>query len=186
MGEVFSFIIKALFFVTLPLWLLSLFIKGLRSKKPAKEWVVELLIIGFIALILGAIAIPDVLKFQSHAKASESKTHLGSIFTAQYKYRAKTGTFAGGPDAFMYLDWKPQGPTMYSYFCGDDYIPNHIDPTISFSLRPRIGREHRPAIVTSSATGFTCAAVGNIDNDPALDYWTVNDQKQFKNEPSDM
>lgn len=181
MDGVIGFIINALLFVTLPLFLVWQLVKWVKKGKPAKQWMIELCIIFFILFILAAIAIPDFLKFQAKAKASESQTNLGQIFFLQYKYKETFGHFAGGPDAFSYLDWKPSGINTHSYFCGDDFIPNSRQRAY-----PRIGREWRPAAVGSSDTGFTCAAVGNIDNDPALDFWLVNDQRVFINEPSDL
>lgn len=183
MGEILDFLWKAVVFVTLPLYLIAQFVRRLKSDKPAGQWLFELAVILTILGIIAAVAIPDFLKFQAKAKCSEVKTNLGAIQNAQVRYISQHNTYAGGPDAFMYLDWKPYNGSIYSYYCGDDYLPN-FNP--NSPERPRIGREHRPASVGVSATGFTCAAVGNIDNDPGLDVWIVNDMKQFLNEPSDL
>jgi type IV pilus assembly protein PilA len=151
-----------------------------ESKKSKRQTVIELLIVLVIILFLAAIAIPDFLKFQAKAMNSENKTYLGQIFRAQAEYHNQHHTYAGGTEAFKLIGWSPDPgyKTLFAYYCGEDFMPNQRGD--------KIHRSDVPDGVASSATGFTCAAVGNIDNDPDLDVWTVNDQKQFKNEPSDL
>lgn len=137
-----------------------------------------LTLIHFWIALTGLIAVVITpVRFPHHGKApqSEAKTNLGAIFTTQVSYFGETGTYAGGPEAFSLLHWEPEGMSKYAYFCGDDFLPN--------TKREPIPASERPVQVGTSATGFTCAAVGNIDNDPDLDYWLINDAKVISQEP---
>jgi hypothetical protein len=148
-------------------------VRGKDKKRPA---VGLILFMALWMILIALIAIPDFLKFQAPARSSEVKTNLGAIFTSQVNYFDKYNVYAGGQNAFYLLGWKDSWPTTYAYFCGDDFVGNTKGEIIH--------RSDVPDGVASSATGFTCAAVGNIDNDPDLDYWIINDAKVISNMPS--
>jgi type IV pilus assembly protein PilA len=85
--------------------------------------------------ILAAIAIPNFMRFQLKAKASEGKTNLAAIRTAEESYMAEFGTYVGtnvggepvavpgtmkslwpGADpGFLQLGWAPEGSVYYQY-----------------------------------------------------------------------
>jgi len=136
---------------------------------------VELLIASLLSLlILAAVAIPDFLKFQGKCGASESKCNLRVIFAKQEKYFKKHGVYAShtkDKGCFELIKWKPSGKTIYNYYCDTDVILNkkgYNDCHIA----------HVPPV---TATSFTIYAVGNVDNDPVCDVWTINDAKVIKN-----
>ena len=143
----------------------------------------EIAIVTFVFLVLAAIAIPDFLHFCGKGKQSEAKTNLGAIFTTQISYFAEHHTYAGGPNAFKLLNWEPEGQNMYAYACGDEYLPNKKGDMSYANVIPPWPAGVRPA---SSKTGFTCMAVGNIDNDTNLDIWSINDAKELVNQMNDI
>jgi hypothetical protein len=43
-----------------------------------------------------------------------------------------------------------------------------------------------PVVPTVTDNGFTAGAVGNIDNDPDLDRWQINDNNALTNASNDV
>lgn len=150
------------------------------TKNQNKPGCRNLTIIGIILFLLVLIA-PRYIPLKVKPPAGEGRTNLGYIFTAQVKYFSDHGTYADGSNAFKLLNWEPKGSNQYAYFCGGDFIPNKKGDSIPRDLTP-LPWGIQP---DSSDIGFTCMAVGNIDNDPDLDYWFINDSKMIVNEPTD-
>lgn len=121
---------------------------------------------------MGVMSIHNFLTFNEKAYKSEAKTNLHAIYTSQQAYHLSYGTFVGGPGAFYVLNWGPSGQTAYSYFCGDDVITNTRNTIQTARPGPDWPFKRSPA---SSASAFTCVAVGNIDNDVYQDVWSVDD-----------
>lgn len=59
----------------------------------------------------------------------------------------------------------------YNYIMGQDLIPSDVS----------IGSATLPSAPPVDRIGFTALAVGNIDNDPFLDTWFVNDRRDCEN-----
>jgi type IV pilus assembly protein PilA len=95
------------------------------------------MIVVAIIGILAAIAIPNFMRFQLKAKASEGKTNLAAIRTAEESYMAEFGTYVGNAAAepaavpgsmkslwpgvepgFLTLGWAPEGSVYYQYEVG--------------------------------------------------------------------
>jgi len=154
----------------------------LLKTKPSKAPVVTHL---FLALFLFILFIPNYFKWSAKAKQSEAKFSLGQIYVAQQAYFSRTNTYASGPDAFKLINWEPAGQNRYAYYCQGAVILNRLPIGVDFTH----GREWRWPVETfpaSSRTGFTCMAVGNIDNDETLDVWSINDAKILLNDQSDV
>lgn len=143
---------------------------------------IEIIIIFFILLMFEFIFGIPMHTFNPCAKQSEAKHNLTSIFIAQKDYFTLHHSYASGPEAFALLNWEPEGSNQYAYFCGEDVIRN----TRCREIDPRQVPFTPPLAPASSAAGFTCMAVGNIDNDKTPDYWSVNDRGELRNEPSDL
>jgi type IV pilus assembly protein PilA len=151
---------------------------------------IELMIVVAIIGILAAIAIPNFLRFQARSKQSEAKQNLGSIYTAYTSYFSDNNTYPDAnitaglalPDGstvncFSIADWQPKGQNRYAYEC-NDYLafPNLQGTALTACTQT----------TAATATGFTVAACGNVDNDNYLDEWYENDQKVQNNQCNDI
>ena len=144
-----------------------------KTLDPFKDSLFGCVCLIFVGAILAVIAIPDFKKSNASPSTREAKPNLRAIYSLQLTYHSGHGVYAGGPNTFSLLQWKPDNDTKYAYSCGADFITNTMGDSIP--------RSAIPAQVGSSTTGFTCAAVGNIDDDPALDVWTIDDAKNLLN-----
>ena len=130
--------------------------------------------------------LPHIIYHSAYAKQSEAKTWLTAIYYAQKAYFSRTNTYAGGPDAFKLINWEPAGQNRYAYYCQGAMIPSKLPELYA---RFNYGRNwHWPVktVTATSKTGFTCMAVGNLDNDEMLDVWSINDEKVLVNDQSDV
>ena len=108
------------------------------------------------------------------ALQSEAQQNLNAIFTTEVAYFGEDNTFA---NLFSDLAWSPEGLTRYAYFLPGDsiqatltgpyHLPSGLDPAVS-------------------QYSFTILAVGNIDCDPTLDVWAINDHKRAMNWINDI
>jgi len=154
-------------------------LRKLRSKKGFT--LIELMIVVAIIGILAAIAIPNFLRFQAKSKQSEAKTNLGGIFTAEISYFGEHNYFGN----FAEIAWAPTGTTRYTFVSGD------FTNTGSGTFTPAPGGTDNAGNTTPYAlthatpartdNNFLIGAAGNIDNDPAIDEWTINDQRTLVN-----
>ncbi|MEG4107844.1 type IV pilin-like G/H family protein [Microcoleus sp. S13_C5] len=92
--------------------------KNILPDKKRKSWVGTLLRITFIyfplgSIIVGAIALPNLLSCSNKAKQSEAKQYVRSMNRAQQAYFAEKGVFATSLDA-LDLGLKSQ-TTNYNY-----------------------------------------------------------------------
>jgi type IV pilus assembly protein PilA len=156
-----------------------------KRKSKKKPPIIEFLAYTSWFAIAVAVAIPNYRKPQIHYKNSEAKANLGAIYAAQLYYFSNTNTYAGGPDTFKLIQWEPSGQNRYVYYCQGVMIPNKLSMHIDYVPSPE-GRWPVDLKPQSSKTGFTCMAVGNIDNDETLDVWSINDAKILVNDQSDI
>ena len=128
---------------------------------------IELMIVVAIIGILAAIAIPNFLRFQLRARASEGKTNLAAIRTAEEGFFAEFGTYviaSQSPTAalqvskvpwipagtgFPRLGWAPEGMVYYRY-----------------SVDADIGTSPGPALVR-----YTAGGVSDLDGDGVNNQW---------------
>ncbi len=71
---------------------------------------IELMIVVAIIGILAAVAIPNYIRFQNKAKASEARGNLQGIYTAEKAFFAEWTTFNTRFDA---MGFKPEGTLSY-------------------------------------------------------------------------
>ena len=122
---------------------------------------IALMIVVAIIGILAAIAIPNFLRFQLKAKSSEGKTNLAAIRTAEESYFAEYGVYISSEASpatisnnqktifshaiagkgFDVLGWSPEGMVFFNYS------------------------------VAINGNNYTAAAMADIDNDTAAQYW---------------
>jgi type IV pilus assembly protein PilA len=165
---------------------------------------IELMIVVAIIGILAAIAIPNFIKFQARSKQSEAKANLKAIFTAEKAYFQEKDHFSsytgdvgfepernnryayylnsGGAFEDRTLSTITNASTYTSI--GVDYFKyttnalpaagatlpagNACTFTTANSTLVAVG------VDTSATPAFVASAVGNIDADTTLDFWSVS------------
>jgi type IV pilus assembly protein PilA len=160
-------------------------IRKMRDRKGFT--LIELMIVVAIIGILAAIAIPNFLKFQAKSKQSEAKTNLKAIYTAETSYFGEYSTY----NTFDSVNWAPVGTSQrYDYSLGADQgIANPPGPGATLLIVSTDGVDDSGSITAGDDVDqnvFTSAAIGNIDNDAALDEWSINDNNSLVNVNNDV
>jgi type IV pilus assembly protein PilA len=158
----------------------------MRNKKGFT--LIELMIVVAIIGILAAIAIPNFLKFQAKSKQSEAKTNLKAIYTAELGYYGEFSTY----NTFDRVNWSPVGDARYSYSLGSDggiraASGGYPGPGSNFLIDGSSGGAWSgSSTLVVADNNFIAGAFGNVDNDPTLDAWSVNDNNILTNELDDV
>jgi prepilin-type N-terminal cleavage/methylation domain-containing protein len=111
---------------------------------------IELMIVVVIIGILAALAIPRFMQATTKSKQSEAKQLLKQIYTMQRAYRQEQGAYAHGGEVvtaggrFDLIGVEIQAEAKYTY-------------TMAAALNT-----------------FSCTATANLDDDGAIDTWTIN------------
>ena len=158
----------------------------LRGKKGKKGFtLIELMIVVAIIGILAAIAIPNFLRFQAKSKQSEAKTNLGGIFTAEISYFGENSFFGN----FQQIAWAPTGTARYTYWSG----PYTGTVAATYTPSKALGTDNagsplyaEPGGLNRNDNSFLVGALGQVDNDPTLDTWTMNDVRALTNTVDDV
>jgi len=130
---------------------------------------IELMIVVAIIGILAAIAIPNFMMFLAKTKRSEVKYNLEAIFKCEIAHFAEYNAYS---NSFSTIRWRPDGKIYYYTFTmGAEYYG------LPVATNPMPGGFTYGANTSS----FTVLSWGNIDNDPTIDVWTINDQKEMIN-----
>ena len=160
---------------------------------------IELMIVVAIIGILAAIAIPNFMRFQLKAKASEGKTNLAAIRTAEESYMAEFGTYVQAnqspptadvgtsktaftdegtsPANFDELGWAPEGLVFFSY--GVAYESATPDAYTVSATADIDGDGTTQAWGYVKEAGTTGAGLAGLDADCA-DSGTGSNQDQFE------
>lgn len=111
---------------------------------------IELMIVVVIIGILAALAIPRFMQATTKSKQSEAKQLLKQIYTMQRAYRQEQGTYAHNAEVviaggrFDLIGVEIQGEAKYTYTMAAD------------------------------ENTFSCEATANLDDDVAIDTWTID------------
>jgi type IV pilus assembly protein PilA len=153
----------------------------LRGKKGKKGFtLIELMIVVAIIGILAAIAIPNFLRFQAKSKQSEAKTNLGGIFTAEESHFAEYNTYAD----LGTVAWAPIGTQIrYKYTLG---TANVVGYTGAFAVAPTWDNAPMIDNVSNVSLNYIAGAYGNVDTDDFLDTWSIDKNKDLKNQKNDV
>lgn len=136
-----------------------------ESKKRIKGFtLIELMIVVVIIGILAALALPRFMTSSTKSKQSEAKQYLKEIYTMQRTYLMEHETYALNGAvadsvntlAFINICVEIMLPARYSY-----------------------------SMVSTPAT-FTCTATANLDDDPAVDTWVIDDSGLLRNTINDV
>ncbi len=116
----------------------------------------------------------DREKELSRSYRSEAKSNLHSIYVLQQNCFTERATYCG---TFEVLNFEPTGANRYAYFLPGDRLPAKKGGP--YRLPPGI----RPEV---NEKGYIVVAVGNIDSDPSLDVWTVDEKNSVRNMINDV
>ena len=113
---------------------------------------IELMIVVVIIGILAAMAIPRFMQATTKSKQSEAKQLLKQIYTMERTYRQEYNTYgdngvtiaAGAGGTFPQIGVEIQTNARYTY------------------------------TITAAADAFTATATANLDDDPTIDTWTID------------
>ncbi len=131
---------------------------------------IELMIVVAIIGILAAIAIPNFIRYQVKAKQAEATTSLKSIYTAQVSYFAETDSYTS---VFTALGWVAESTRRFTYDLGGATTGNNT---------PRVCASD---VAATATTTFTAQACGQVDTDPTIDDWIVNESQAVSNRVND-
>lgn len=159
--------------------------KALRGQKGFT--LIELMIVVAIIGILAAIAIPNFLRYQAKSRQSEAKTNLGGVFVAQTSYYGENSAYgnfgqigfalAGASNRYTY---RSGGAAPTGGPSGGNVNNDLINPGVGNQTQENtvVAARNFDSTAPGAVPGFTATATGNLDNDPQIDQWHVNDIKQ--------
>jgi len=129
---------------------------------------IELMIVVVIIGILTAIAIPKFMSASSKTKQSEAKLILKQIYVNQRAYFQENGEY-----------WDPGGTILTTA------NPNAFR-TILAELMAEARYQYEISITGANFTATaTCLAPG-LDDDPAPDVWTIDQDGELLNPTNDI
>ncbi len=147
---------------------------------------IEAMIVVAIIGLLAAIAIPAYLKWQGQSRQAEAKTNLSGIFVSELAFfgeNSRYGSFgevgfalAAASNRYTYRS-PGDGGNSGSTGSGQTKTSSYIPAGIGTSVADGQGAGGIVAGAAISPPGFTATAAADLDNDPTIDQWHVNDRK---------
>jgi len=134
----------------------------------------ETMKLAVTALLLALCTDCRFFKQGARHKQVEAKTNLSNIYTMQKIYKGANNTYA---KTFWRLNFIPAGEGNYSYFMGEDVISASIG-----------GPYQVPEGIESEITrdSYRVVAVANLDVDPTLDVWVIDNENRMRNLVDDV
>ena len=142
---------------------------------------IEMMITVAIIGILASIALPSLMRHQAKARQTEAKSVLGSIFIKQTHFFSERSYFGGLEEIGFELTVN----NRYTYRTGAAGPAGGGNANIStpgaardtFNATLGTIEPQGSTVAMNGAFAFTATAAANIDSDPQLDQWHVNDAK---------
>jgi hypothetical protein len=173
-----------------PLWLVGVvlgIISLAKRREPAyaagQRLAVASLVVGLVILplLVLVVAVPRFMKFPLRSRQAECKMNLKAAFFTERAYFEEHQAYAASPAA---LQLKFEGPTRYLYrfdrqgpLSEAGFAPTlpsaspveQLEQGIPPTLLARVG-----VTGTCPACEATVVCVGNLDQDPVLDVWSIS------------
>jgi len=127
---------------------------------------IELMIVVVIIGILAALAVPRFMRSATKSKQSEAKLILKQIYVNERTYRQQS---------MVNSYYIPAGPASAT-------SPNAL-ATIWIEIMPDAKYTYT---VVGGANVFTATATANIDDDPAIDTWVIDNTGVLVNTINDV
>lgn len=133
-----------------------------RIKQKSGFTLIELMIVVVIIGILTSLAIPRFTGASTRAKQSEARLILRQVYTMQHSYH------------------------QFSSFYGDAGVTASAG-----GVFPQIGVEIMAGarysfVMVAAANSFICTATSNLDGDPTVDVWTIDQDGVLSNTINDF
>ncbi len=136
--------------------------------------VVAVGILPFQLGMLAAIAIPNFIRYQARAKQNECRVNLRALWKAEEGYRAGHGRYAG---TFSELEFVVPAGNRYAYLLSESAVlPIDARYVLPAGFDPVAEARAQSLALGVNGDAFLAACVGNIDNDPTVDVWTVSSE----------
>jgi len=125
---------------------------------------VELMIVVIVIGVIAALAIPRFMAATTYPKTAEARQLLKQIHVQQRAYRQEFGTYWGNgvsADKDAPLNFAKLGVTLMA------------SARYTYSI-------------VAGQTSYTCTAKANLDDDPAVDTWTIDGGGELLNTVPDF
>jgi Tfp pilus assembly protein PilE len=138
----------------------------------------ELCVLGVVVSLLTVCVYPSYSEMQERTRQAEARTNLGGIFVAEMSFFADNGRYSD----FDEIKFTLRLPARYTYRAMKTRpVGSRVEPGPIQVLEPTRGAvtpENTVVKAVSSATSFTATATANLDDDPTIDQWHVNEKKE--------
>ena len=147
--------------------------------------VVVLLVIGALCAVcalgtLAAIAVPNFLKYRYKSKQSEAQYMLKVLLTKEQEFRAAEGHWALTPrELIEYVNSAPRSSTCFLGPAGGwggkgDLKFAQLPPAVRDRISANVAAVAAQKDKTNVDADLVIACAVNLDEDPALDVWTIS------------
>lgn len=146
--------------------------------------------------IMAAIAIPNFIRFQARAKQAECRSNLKAVYVAEKAYYAENNGYVISPEK---VSFNPERGNRYAYFLSatgdledrsgpqpgpsrelvgfaiDTFKHRDAEHLSQSDLRAPLAGDAQAGVTgTCPECEFTAVCIGNVDNDPVLDVWSIS------------
>ncbi len=139
----------------------------LKRLSPVKQLIVIVGSLAVLSLLAGMFFLPGYLEYMARGEQQDAVENLRVICKAELDYYQKNKRYT---DSFSELGFTPSG--SYTYYLGKSVINSGGGKAYPL-----------PASVQTyvNDSGFKAVAVSNLDEDPDLDLWTVDEKGVITN-----